>query len=230
MVQTLHELVDVDDSAVPLFTQLLAHPAVGVLALPVEPDRRDDCLVQLQVTLRSMLGAIAYEVGGLLVDHGWLRLLGGGHGALPSLAEAIGLGDPASAAAPPDYVVLGWDVVGGVFALDGGGLRGVRGHVCYFAPDALQWEDLDVGHADFVRWVLTGGLDTFAEDLRWDGWATEAPQVALDAVYLSDPPLWTLEGQDVDEAERRTITVDELLARHAEAAVTRPALGDAILD
>jgi hypothetical protein len=177
-----------------------------------------------------MLGAVAYEVGGLLVDHGWLRLLGGGHGALPSLSEAIGLGDPASAASPPDYVVLGWDVVGGVFALDGGGLRGMRGHVCYFAPDALQWEDLDVGHADFVRWVLTGGLESFAEDLRWDGWAAEAPQVPLDEVYLSDPPLWTLEGQDIDETDRRMITVEELLARHAEAAVTRPALGDPTLD
>lgn len=230
MVQTLAELVEVDDSAVPLFTQWIDNPAVDVEVLPVEPDRRDDCLVQLQVTLRSMLGVLAYEVGGLLVDHGWLRLLGGGHGALPSLAEAIALGDPASAAAPPDYVVLGWDVVGGVFALDGGGLRGVRGHVCYFAPDALQWEDLDVGHADFVRWVLTGGLESFAEDLRWDGWADEAQQLALDAVYLSDPPLWTVEGQDIDETERRMISVDELLARHAEAAVTRPVPGDVTLD
>jgi hypothetical protein len=230
MVQTLAELVEVDDSAVPLLTKWLGDQTVDVQVLAVEADRRDECLVALQVTLRSMLGAISYEVGGLLVDHGWLRLLGGGHGTLPSLAEAIGLGDPASAAAPPDYVVLGWDVVGGVFALDGGGLRGVRGHVCYFAPDALQWEDLDVGHADWVRWVLTGGLETFAQDLRWEGWATDAPGVPLDQVYLSDPPLWTTEGQDIDEADRRMITVDELLARHAEAAVSRPSLGDSTLD
>lgn len=218
MVIPLDELVAVDDSAVPLLKQWVEKSTVDVTALPVEPDRRDACLTDLQVTLRSVLGAVAYETGGLIIDHGWLRLLGGGHGVLPSLAEANGLDDPETTEAP-DYVVLGWDVVGGVFALDGGALRGVRGHVCYFSPDALQWEDLDVGHADFVRWALTGGVETFAEDLRWAGWASDAAAVPLDEVYLSDPPLWTAAGQEVDAAERRMTSVEDLLARHAEAAV-----------
>jgi hypothetical protein len=215
MTLTLHDLTTVDDPAVPLLREWLASGDVGALVLDVEPDRRDRCLVGLQVTLRSVLGALAYETGGLVIDHGWLRLLGGGHGALPSLYEALGLDD---ASTPPEYVVLGWDVVGGVFALDGGGLRGVKGHVCYYAPDALQWEDLDFGHAEFVRWALTGGIATFAGDLRWEGWESQASEVSLDEVYLSDPPLWTTEGQEIDEAARRRVRVDELLARHGEAA------------
>ncbi len=105
---------------------------------------------------------------------------------MPSLYEALGLSEGSTA---PEYFVLGWDVVGGVFALDGGALRGVKGHVCYYAPDALQWEDLDFGHAEFVRWTLTGGLATLAADLRWEGWETEAPEIPLDEVFLSDPPL-----------------------------------------
>jgi hypothetical protein len=215
MTQTLHDLTTVDDPAVSLLREWLASGDVDTQVLDVEPDRRDRCLVGLQVTLRSVLGALAYETGGLMVDHGWLRLLGGGHGALPSLYEALGLDD---ASAAPEYVVLGWDVVGGVFALDGGGLRGVKGHVCYYAPDALQWEDLEFGHAEFVRWALTGGLASFAGDLRWEGWESQAPEVPLDEVYLSDPPLWTTEGQEIDEAARRHVRVDELLARHGEAA------------
>lgn len=230
MPLTLDELVGVDDSGVPLLTQWLTESTVDVVALPVEADRRDACLVDLQVTVHSMLGALAYDTGGLLVDHGWLRMLGGGHADLPSLAEANGLDDPAAAGEPPEYVVLGWDVVGGVFALDGGGLRGVRGHVCYFAPDALQWEDLGVGHTEFVQWALTGGLETFAQDLRWAGWAADAAAVALDAVYLSDPPLWTAAGQEIDEADRRMTTVDEVLARHAEAAVALAGESDLTLD
>ena len=215
MPQTLNDLVSVDDPAGPLLREWLDAGDVETQVLDVEPARRDQCLVGLQVTLRSVLGAVAYETGGILVDHGWLRLLGGGHAALPSLYEALGLDD---ATAAPNYVVLGWDVVGGVFALDGGALRGVKGHVCYYAPDALQWEDLEFGHADFVQWALTGGLSTFAGDLRWEGWEKETSLVPLDEVYLSDPPLWTLEGQEIDEADRRHVRVDELLARHGEAA------------
>jgi len=215
MPETLQSLISVEDPAGPLLREWLEAGDVDAVVLDAEPDRRDQCLVGLQVTLRSVLGALAYETGGLVVDHGWLRLLGGGHGALPSLYEALGLDD---ASTVPDYIVLGWDVVGGVFALDGGGLRGVKGHVCYYAPDALQWEDLDVGHAEFVRWVLTGGLSMFAGDLRWEGWEAQAVDVPLDEVYLSDPPLWTPAGQHVDEADRRRVRVDELLARHAEAA------------
>jgi Protein of unknown function DUF2625 len=219
MTQTLHELTTVDDPAGPLLHEWLDAGKVETQVLDVEPDRRDQCLVGLQVTLRSVLGALAYDTGGVVVDHGWLRLLGGGHGALPSLYEALGL-DGATQA--PAYVVLGWDVVGGVFALDGGGLRGVKGHVCYYAPDALQWEDLEFGHAEFVRWALAGGLTTFAGDLRWEGWEAQAPGVPLDEVYLSDPPLWTPEGQEIDEAARRRVRVDELLAHHGEAAAAMP--------
>lgn len=222
MPQTLHDLVSVDDPAGPLLQEWLGSGGVDAQVLGVEPERRDQCLLGLQVTLRSVLGAVAYETGGIIVDHGWLRLLGGGHEALPSLYEALGLEEATSA---PEYVVLGWDVVGGVFALDGGGIRGAKGHVCYYAPDALQWEDLDFGHAEFVRWALTGGLSTFAGDLRWEGWEQQAPLVPLDEVYLSDPPLWTPEGQRVDEAERRHVRVDELLAHQGEAAaaLARPA-------
>lgn len=225
MAQTLRELTAVDDPAGPLLEEWLATGKVDAHVLDVDPVRRDRCLLGLQVSLRSVLGALAYETGGVVVDHGWLRLLGGGHGALPSLYEAMGLDDTS---ASPDYVVLGWDVIGGVFALDGGALRGVKGHVCYYAPDALQWEDLEFGHAEFVRWALTGGLATFAGDLRWESWQSQAPGVPLDEVYLSDPPLWTPEGQVIDEAARRRVRVDELLARHGEAAaaMARPSRAD----
>jgi hypothetical protein len=166
------------------------------------------------VTVQSVLGTVAYETGGLLVGHGWLRLLGGGHGTLPSLYEAAQVDD---AALRPGHLVVGWDVVGGVFALDTGGL-GRSGRVCYYAPDALQWEDLGLGYADFVEWVLSGGVRTFAEDLWWDGWREQAERLPLDEAYLIEPPLWTSSGRDADEPSRRPVPVTELLARHRRAA------------
>ena len=73
MTQTLAELTSVDDPAGPLLREWLEAGQVDAQILSVEPERRDQCLVGMQVTLRSVLGALAYETGGLLIDHGWLR-------------------------------------------------------------------------------------------------------------------------------------------------------------
>ncbi|HSN10668.1 MAG TPA: DUF2625 family protein, partial [Propionibacteriaceae bacterium] len=140
--------------------------------------------------------------------------LGGGHGTLPSLYEAAQVGDGAQG-----YLVVGWDVVGGVLALDNGGL-GRPGQVCYYAPDALQWEDLGLGYAEFVQWVLSGGLALLAEDLRWDGWREKTESLALDEGYLVEPSLWAAGHRETDEASRRRVPVTDLLARQHRAAGT----------
>ncbi len=56
---------------------------------PVEANRKS-ALVAIQVTTRSPMGAIIYETGGILVDHGWIRILGSGCQRLPrSLPNGI---------------------------------------------------------------------------------------------------------------------------------------------
>ena len=77
-----------------------------------------------------MLGALALNSGGMLGDHGWVRLLGGGSGRLPDLATVSGPG-PQAASAPPLSLTVGFDVLGGRFAVNGGGLPGQPGEVCY---------------------------------------------------------------------------------------------------
>src|ERR1044071_7443416 len=47
-----------------------------VTVLPRQDATARACLEALQATTRSPLGAIAHETGGMLIDHGWLRLLG----------------------------------------------------------------------------------------------------------------------------------------------------------
>ena len=53
-----------------------------------------------------------------------MRLLGGGAG-LPDLAAANDLGPP-GASGPPPWLTVGFDVLGGRFAVSGGGLPGRR--------------------------------------------------------------------------------------------------------
>jgi len=43
------------------------------------------------------------------------------------------------------FIIVAFDAVGGFFAVNGGGIGGVNpGHVAYFAPESLQWENLGV--------------------------------------------------------------------------------------
>src|SRR3954465_6506482 len=117
-----------------------------VRVLPAPAEDRGRCLLRLQVTTRSPLGALAWETGGLLLDHGWLRILGGGTDVLPDLASASGLDGgaarapaPGLAGGPPPFLVVAQDVLGGIFAVNGGGLPTEPGEVAYFPPDTLAW-------------------------------------------------------------------------------------------
>ncbi|NLT30361.1 MAG: DUF2625 family protein [Propionibacterium sp.] len=70
-------------------------------------------LWRLQVTARSFLGAMALQTGGIVADHGWFRLYGGGSRDLPDLATVNGLGDPATTSTSPGAMLIGHDAVGG---------------------------------------------------------------------------------------------------------------------
>ncbi|GGQ73396.1 DUF2625 family protein [Couchioplanes azureus] len=196
-MRTADELMDIPDPAWPeLEVELLANPQVRIL--PVSPAAGRETLHRLQVTARSRLGALALHTGGLLVDDGWLRVLGGdgGHG-VPSLAEANGLpGDQR----PPSALLVGYDVLGGRFEVNGPAPRalgrpGDPGDVCYFGPDTLQWEYVGAGHGGWLSWIAEGGTAEFYDALRWPGWREEVRPLPLTHGITIFPFLWSREAQ-----------------------------------
>ena len=36
--------------------------------------------------------------------------------------------------------------------------------------DTLNWESLEVDYSEFLQWALSGDLDTFYENVRWQQW------------------------------------------------------------
>jgi len=100
--------------------------------LPADPDAGPAALEALGVTDRSLLGALAVNTGGLAVDHGWLRVLGG-----PSLLEWRDRLDGG--------FVVGHDVVAGFYAVDQ-----QEGEVRYLAPETLEWVGIEMGHSELT--------------------------------------------------------------------------------
>ncbi len=203
-MRPLEELVDPQDSALPLIHEWIAEGDLPVQVLPPSADC-DAVLLGLQVTTRSPLGAMAHDTGGLLVDGGWLRMLGSGH---PQLTRNLSTWNHERA---DGFLLIADDVVGGFFAINGGGLGDDQGAIYYFAPDTLAWESLEIGHSDFVQWAFTDRLHEFYRASRWEGWEADVAALSGDACFSFFPFLFTKEGS-TQTSSRKVVPVAEQYA------------------
>lgn len=224
-MRALEDLITVDDPAWPeLGPALTASDAVRVLP-PGDPQEGRHCLLQLQVSARSTLGALVLHTGGLLLDGGWLRVLGGGAGDLPGLGRAnLFPAETDPGWHPAAGLVVGYDVLGGVFALNGhdpagAGRPGAPGQMTYFAPDTLEWEAMETGHSGWIAWLLDDRLEQFYDGLRWPGWREETAALALTEGFTVYPFLWSEQARSAPEAlSRRAAPMREVLGSAAEFA------------
>jgi len=220
MIRTVEELTCVDDPAWDAFLDDIAAGRHDVTIVPGDPTACRRTLHRLQMTAHSTLGGIALNCGGMLVDHGWIRVLGGTPGpGLPDIASVSGVPDEAVVPYVVRGLLVAYDVIGGQFAIDAGGLAGAPGSMCYWAPDSLAWESLDFGHTHFMSWVLDGDHDKFYEDSRWSTWQTQTEQLPPDHGYSVYPFMFTQE-YDVTTASRQPVPVTELFDIATDLAPT----------
>ncbi len=191
--------------------QWLAESSVRCEALPASELSRAECVLRLQVTTHSTLGAVAYETGGLLVDHGWLRVLGSGHPRLQRSLASWNAGRTMDGShRPPPILLVADDVLGGCFAINGGGLGNDVGDLYYFAPDTLRWERLSIGYTAFLQWALTAdNLAQFYSSLRWPSWQTEIASLTGDQGILVYPFL-VAAGPPIGDRSRSAVPMAEL--------------------
>jgi SAM-dependent methyltransferase len=155
-----------------------------------------------QVSTRSPLGAIALHTGGLVIDDGWLRVLGSGSAQVPrSLDEWNGLRSDRRCDAG---LMVADDVLGGFFCW----FESPR-TIHYLAPDTLEWEDLELGYTDWLHWCFSDRLASFYGELRWEGWQAEVGPLAGDRGLHVWPPLFS-KGPPIAERSRKPVPVEEL--------------------
>lgn len=209
-MKPLTDLINLEKTGWQLINEWLKEAENKYELLPKNSNRAEIELVNTQVTTRSPMGAVIYETGGILIENGWLRILGSGSQKLDrGLSEWNKRKTFENYGEPPTYLLVADDIIGGYFALNAGGIGKEIGKIYYLSQDTLEWECLDVSYSDFLYWALTGDLNQFYEPFRWKSWETDIQKANGNQAFSFFPFLWTEEGKDIENADRKLVPVEE---------------------
>lgn len=201
--KSIVELINTTDSGWPIVTEWVKKAKNKVDVLPVDTLKAKDALLGIQVTTRSAMGAIVYHSGGILVDNGWIRILGSGNTKLNRTLPEWNK-DKAK-----EYLLIADDVVGGFFALNSGGLGNDPGKVYYFSPDNLEFEPLEITYSQFIDFCFNSDLNSFYQSMRWKDWKSDVEKLDGNQVFNFYPFLWSEEGKDIEKNKRNIVPVQE---------------------
>lgn len=209
-MRSIDELINNTDPGWQLVKRWIDSAKNKVEILPVDTSKAKDALYKIQVTTRSPMGAIVYMTGGLLVDNGWIRILGSGSDklrrSLPEWNKGKGFKDFGH---PTPYLLIADDAMGGFFILNGGGLGNDLGKVYYLGPDNLEYEPLDLSYTDFLNFCFNNNLDKFYEGYRWANWKLDLLKLEGDKVFSFFPYLWSEQGKDINKVSRKEVPIEE---------------------
>ena len=210
-MRTLEELINKEEPGWDLVQEWLQEAINSYEVLPRDAKRAETELLNAQITTRSPMGAILYETGGILINKGWIRILGSGCERLDRGMFQWNKGKTfENYGEPPAYLLVADDILGGLFAINGGafGQEGL-GQMYYLAPDTLSWEPMNCGYSEFVSWTLGGDIHMFYEPFYWDGWQEEVSKLNGNQVFSFFPFLWTKEGQQIEAVSRKVVPIEE---------------------
>lgn len=165
----------------------------------------------LNFTEESVLGTIIANTCGIVADK-WIYVLGQScdeHAGVADFPERIGQEFP-------DMLVVATDIVGGLFALNGGRFAEEVGKVWYFAPDTIQWEPLGFKYSEFIAWACQGNLSEFYGNVRWTRWERDAESIdGFNKGFSIYPFLWAKEC-DIETASKKAVPLAELVGMNMD--------------
>lgn len=217
-MRTVAELINKQEPGWNLVTQWIKEAKNKVEVLPKDGKRAEQALYEAQVTTRSPMGAVVYESGGILVDGGWIRILGSGSARVNRSLIGWNMGKTMNQVGErPSFLLIADDAIGGFFAINAGAFGPEdAGKVFYFSPNNPEWASLGIGYSEFLTFCFSGDLNRFYQGLRWNGWQTEVKALDGNKGISCFPFLWTTEGKDINKVSRRPVPIEELWTLYNE--------------
>lgn len=205
------ELINLQEPAWDFVSKWIGDAKNQVEVLSCDPIKAREALFHAQVTTRSPMEAIIYSTGGVLIDNGWIRILGAGNSklnrSLPDWNKGKSFNDFGEGMS---FLLIADDAIGGLFAINAGKFAPDNfGIVYYLAPETLQWESLNQTYSDFLNMCFNGNLDQFYKGFRWENWKTDVSTLDGNNIYSLFPFLWTKEGQDIEHTSKKQVPIEE---------------------
>lgn len=165
----------------------------NVKVLPIEESVLSQVLENFHIKEESLLGTIIFNTGGIIIDS-WIRIYGAGKVNFYQRNKDF----------PYSNIVVAEDILGGLFAYMS------NGNIGYFAPDTLEWEDMEIGYSQFLYWCFHGDTDTFYKDFRWNSWSHDVSDLPTDYGIAFYPFLWT-ERKVLEKCSFKKISIKEII-------------------
>lgn len=210
-MEGLDELVNKTDPAWPLVQKWVDSAKNKVEILEADSVKAKEVLYNTQVSTYATLGAVIYNSGGIMIDNGWLRILGSGNAKLNRSVSEWNKGKTIKEFGDkPAYLLIADDAVGGFFAINYGAFGEDLKYIYYLAPNSLKWEPLGLGYTEFIRFCFDSDLSLFYKGLRWSTWNQFIANLDGSKSYSFRPYLWTEGGMDIEKCTRKLVTTEEL--------------------
>ena len=209
-MRPIDELINTEEPGWTVVKQWIDSAKNKIEILPADSLKAREALYKTQVTSRSVMGAIVFSTGGILIDNGWIRILGSGSSKLKRTLPDWNKGKAFNNFGErPNYFLVADDAAGGFFAVNYGSLGNAFDSVYYFSPDNLKWELLEMNYEDFIWFCFTADLKKFYSGIRWKTWKKDMEQLKADEVFHILPPLWSKEGKDIEKSLKKPVSVEE---------------------
>ena len=207
---SLDKLINKTDPAWPIVKQWIDSAKNKVEILPVDTAKANSALYNTQLNTYSTLGSVIYNTGGILVDHGWIRILGSGNDKLNrSVADWNKDKTIKNYGDAPAYLLVADDAIGGFFAINLGGLGKDIKNVYYLEPNSLTWKPLGAGYGEFLLFCFDSDLSKFYEGLRWSTWDQFIANLDGNKTYSFRPYLWE-PGTEIEKCSRKLVSVEDM--------------------
>lgn len=214
--KTLSELIDKNNSGWDLVSRWIKVSKNPVTILPRDSQKADSAIICTQLSTDDPLGGVIYNCGGLLIDSGWVRILGSGSTKMSRSVPQWNFGKAKiNSGDIPSFVLIGDDVIGGLFAINAGGIDEINlGKIYYFGPNSLQWSSLGLNYSQFLVFCMSDALRDFYSDFKWKGWQNEVTGLDGNQVVSCYPLLWTKEGKEF-KCNRKVVPIQKLWDTYA---------------
>ena len=162
----------------------------------------NNSLNNLNINENSVLGQVIINTGGIFIEN-YIRLFGSGDEENSYNIYKYNL--ELKKYFDDNIIIIGNDIFGGLFSLNK-----EKNNILYFAPDTLEWEDLDITYKEFIKFVTSERIDEFYKSYKWSTFQEDIKKVKFNEGILIYPFLWSNEC-NIEKNKKDIVPFSELL-------------------